>query len=128
MRSLLIWVVLFAAGLLVGFIPQYMKARHYEWQATFCNSSLQLAQVRRAAALTYVSASQLNYGTATNYAKQLFDQAQQAVGSASDPNVRSMLNDVLSSRDKIMTDLAKGNSQALTDLQPIVLKVEGASQ
>ncbi len=128
MRNLLIWVALFAAGLLVGFIPQYMKALHFESQANLCNSSLQLAQVRRAAALTYVSASQLNYGNATNYANQLFDQAQQAMNSSSDPNLRSVLNDVLSSRDKITTDLAKGNSQALTDLQPIVLKVEGVSQ
>lgn len=127
MRRLVLWLVLFLAGLLTGFIPQHLKARHFEWQANFCNSSLELAQIRRSAALTYLSATQLNYGTATGYANQLFDQAQQLAGTTSDTVVRSMLSDVLSSKDKITTDLSKGNAQAVTELQPIVLEVEGAN-
>lgn len=127
MRKLVIGLVLFIVGLLVGFVPQYMKARHFEWQANFCNDSLRLAGIRRAAALTYVSATQLNYGTASGYANQLFEQAQQLSASNSDPAVHSMLVDVLSARDKITTDLSKGNAQVVGELQPIVLEIQGAS-
>lgn len=127
MRHLVLWLVLFLAGLLIGFIPQHLKARHFEWQANFCNSSLELAQVRRSAALTYLSATQLNYGTAAGYANQLFDQAQHVAATTSDSAVRSMLSDVLSSREKVTADLSKGNTQVVTELQPILLEVEGAS-
>jgi hypothetical protein len=39
-----------------------------------------------------------------------------------------MLSDVISSRDKITTDLAKGDPQVVSDLQPILLAVEGAGK
>jgi hypothetical protein len=127
MRKLVSWLILFVAGLLVGFIPQYTKARHFEWKANFCDASLQLAQVRRSAALTYVSATQLNYGTASRYANQFFDQAKELAATDTDASIRSMLSDIVSSRNKIMTDLSKGDSQVISELQPILLNVERAN-
>jgi hypothetical protein len=127
MRKLVIGLALFAAGLLIGFIPQNMKARHFEGQANSCNASLELSQIRRSAALAYVSATQQNYGIATGYANQLFKQAQELSGTNPDPAIHSMLADVLSARDKIMNDLSKANAQAVSELQPIVLEIHGAS-
>lgn len=72
----------------------------------------------------YVSATQLNYGLASEYANQFFSQVQQLAGSTRDAGVRSVLSDILSSRDKIVADLAKGNSEVVSELQPILLKVE----
>ena len=126
MRNVTFLLVLFLAGLLVGFIPQYLKARDLKRQVNVCNAAYQLAEVRRSAALTYVAATQLNYGTATGYAHRFFDQVRQLAGTTSDPSGRSMLSDVLSSRDKITTDLAKGAPQVVNELQPILLEVEGA--
>ncbi|MCU1271714.1 MAG: hypothetical protein JWN74_3008 [Acidobacteriaceae bacterium] len=126
MRNLTLWLVLFLAGLLVGFIPQYLKTRDLKRQVDVCNAAYQLAEVRRSAALTYVTATQLNYGTASGYAHRFFDQVRQLAGTTSDPVGRSMLSDVLSSRDKITTDLAKGDPQVVNELQPILLEVEGA--
>ena len=128
MRTLFVWLLLFLAGLLVGFVPQYLKARDLRRQVKVCNDAFQLAEVRRSAALTYVSATQLNYGTATGYAHQFFNQVRQLAATTSDPAGRSMLSDVLSSRDKITTDLAKGDPQVINDLQPILLEVEGAGK
>jgi len=125
MRKLVISLVLFAAGLLIGFIPQYSKARRFEGQANSCHANLELAQIRRSAALAYVSATQQNYGTAAGYANQLFDEAQQLSGSDPDPAVHSMLANVLSARDKIMNDLSKANPQVISELQPIVLEILG---
>lgn len=127
MRRLILMLVLFVAGLLIGFIPQYQKARHFEWQAGYCNSQLQLAQIRRAGTLTYLSATQLNYGMAAQYAKELFDEAQQ-LNNGSDTAARSMANDILSARDKITADLAKGNAQVVSELQPLLAELEGANK
>ena len=127
MRALRFWLLLFVAGLLIGFIPQYLKARDLRRQINVCNAAYQLAEVRRTAALTYVSATQLNYGTASGYARQFFDQVRQLAAATSDATGRSMLSDILSSRNKIETDLTKADPQVVNDLQPILLEIEGAS-
>lgn len=126
MRSMRFWLVLFLAGLLAGFIPQYLKARDLKRQVNVCNAAYQLAEVRRSAALTYVAATQLNYGTASTYANQFFEQARRLAATTSDVSGRSMLSDVLSSRGKITADLTKGDPQVVSDLQPILMAVEGA--
>ena len=128
MRSVRLWLLLFVAGLLIGFVPQYLKARDLKRQVNVCNAAYQLAEVRRLAALTYVTATQLNYGTASGYANQFFEQVRHVSASTSDVSGRSMLSDVLSSRGKITADLAKGDPQVVSDLQPILLAVEGAGK
>jgi hypothetical protein len=111
-------------GMLLGFVPQYVKARRLQQQANFCSANLQLAEVQRLAALTYLSATQLNYGVAAGYADQFFNQLQRLAGSSHDAALDTTLGEVLSSRDKITTDLAKGNPQVVSELQPILLKLE----
>jgi hypothetical protein len=127
MRTIVFWLVIFVAGLLTGFIPQYVKARDLKRQVTVCDAAFQLAEVRRLATLTYVSATQLNYGTASGYASQFFDQVRQIAATTSDSSGRAMLSDVLSARDKILGDLSKANPQVVSELQPILLEIEGAS-
>jgi len=124
MRRLVIWLSVFVLGMLLGFVPQYVKAHRLQQQADSCNANLQLAEVQRLAALTYLSATQLNYGVAAGYADQFFTQLQKLAGSSSDTGLRTTLNEIQSSRDKITADLAKGNSQVATELQPILLKLE----
>ncbi len=126
MRSVRLGLLLFVTGLLLGFIPQYLKVRDLKRQVGVCNAAYQLAEVRRSASLTYIAATQLNYGTASGYANQFFEQVRRLEASTSDVSGRSMLSSVLASRDKITADLAKGDPQVVSDLQPILLAVEGA--
>jgi hypothetical protein len=127
MRRLTIALVLFLAGLLIGFIPQFLKARDLRRQVNVCNAAFQLAEARRLATLMYVSATQLNYGTAAGYANQFFNQVHQLAATSSDDSGRTMLTDVLSAREKVLGDLSKGDPQIVTELQPIVLEIEGAT-
>jgi hypothetical protein len=124
MRKLVLWMSVFVLGMLLGFVPQYVKARRLQQQANFCSANLQLAEAQRLAALTYLAATQLNYGVAGGYADQFFTQLQKLTGSSSDAALRATLTDIQSSRDKITTDLAKGNAQVVSELQPILLKLE----
>ena len=128
MRNFVIGLILLLTGLLLGFIPQYVKAHRLAQQVNICSAEQQLAQVRQSAALMYIAASQLNYGNASGYAAQFFDQAQALAGSTSDAGLRATLNEVLNSRGKIADSLSKGNAAVLAELQPLVLKVEGAGR
>jgi hypothetical protein len=128
MKTFVTWVVIFVVGLLVGFIPQYWKAHNLRADLETCNTAASLSQVKQSAALTYVTATQLNYGVAAGYAQQMFAQAQNLANSSTDNNVRNLMNQVLSSRDKITADLAKGDSAVIGELQPVVLQLEKGGQ
>ena len=124
MRMFVIGLILLVAGLLVGFVPEYLKASHLQQQVNSCNGSLQVAQIRQSAALLYLSASELNYGIASQRAADFFSQAQMLANTTTDSNLRTQLQQILTSRDKITTALAKGDSQVLGELQSVVSSVE----
>lgn len=126
MRTFVTWVVISIVAFLIGFVPQYWKAHQLRQDLNACNTAVSLGKVKAAAALTYVSATQLNYGVASGYAQQFFQEAQNLANSTSDNDVRSLMAQVLSSRDKITADLAKGDSAVVGELQPVVIEIEKA--
>jgi hypothetical protein len=128
MRNFIVWVVLLVVGLLGGFVPQYLKARRLNEELSSCTAKAELAQVRQSGALTYISATQLNYGVAAGYAQTFFADVQKLQGTTSDASLRDLLTQISSSRDKITADLARGSSDAIGELQPLVLKLQQAGQ
>ena len=126
MRKVLAWVVVFVVGFLIGFVPQYWKAHGLREDLSSCTAKADLAKVQQSAALTYVAATQLNYGVASGYAQTFFANAQSLQGSTSDASVKDVLSQVLAARDKITGDLAKGSADAVGELQPLMLKLEQA--
>ena len=128
MGKFVAWIILLVVGLLVGFVPQYVKARRAGEELNSCNAKAELGEVRRSAALTYVAATQLNYGVAAGYAQSLFAEVQKLEGSTSDASLRDLLTQTLASRDKVTADLAKGSAEVVGELQPLVLKLEQAGQ
>ena len=126
-----LWFVLLIAGFLTGFILQYARLQrlHQELSAATkqlgsCQSSEQLSQLRDTATMMYLEAVQKNYGKAGEYSKEFFDQAQRIVSSAEDPALRNLLRDTLATRDQITADLAKGDAAALSEIQPVLSKLE----
>jgi hypothetical protein len=128
MRKLLAWMSVFFVGLLVGFVPQYWKAHGLREDLAACAAKSDLAKVQQSAALTYIAATQLNYGVASGYAQAFFTDVQKLQGSTSDASVRDLLSQTLGSRDKITADLAKGSSDVIGELQPLVLKLQQAGR
>jgi hypothetical protein len=132
MRSkLVLWFLLLIAGFLAGFILQYarLQRRQQELSATTkqlgsCQSSEQLSQLRDTATMMYLEAVQQNYGLAGEHAKDFFDQAQRIVGGTEDPALRNLLRDALATRDQITGDLAKGNAAALSEIRPMLSKIQ----
>jgi len=128
MRNFLPFVIVFVAGLLIGFVPQYWKARGVREELASCQTRADLAKVQQSAALTYVAATQLNYGLASGYAQKFFANAQSVQSTTPDPATKDVLAQVLAARDKITADLAKGSPEVVAELQPLVLKLEQAGQ
>jgi len=130
-RKLVLWFVLLIAGFLTGFILQYASLRRTQQQLSVsadqlrsCQSRERLSQLRDTGTMMYLEALQKNYGKAGEYSKELFDHAQTLVGSAEDPALRDLLREILATRDQITADLAKGETAALLEIQPVLSKLE----
>lgn len=130
-HKLVLWFLLVLAGFLIGFILQYSRLQRVQQelsastkQTRSCQSSQQLSQLRDTATMMYLEVVQKNYGKAGEYSREVFDQAQQIASSTEDPTLRNLLRDTLATRDQITADLAKGDGAALSEIQPVLSKLE----
>jgi len=130
-RNLVGWFVLLLAGFLTRYILQYARLQRVQQelsasakQLELCRSSEQLSHLRDTATMMYLEATQKNYGKAGEYSKGFFDQAQRIVSSTDDPVLRDLLHDILATRDQITADLARGDSTVLSEIQPVLSKLE----
>jgi hypothetical protein len=130
-RKLAVWFGLFIAGFLFGYILQYTTLHRVQRELTAstnqlgsCRSGEQSSHLRDTATMMYLEVVQKNYGKAGEYSKEFFDQAQRIVSSTDDPVLRNLLGDTLATRDQITADLAKGDGAALSEIQPVLLKLE----
>ena len=130
-RKLVLWFVLLIAAFLSGFILQYARLQRVQQELSAstkqlgsCRASEQLSQLRDTATIMYLEAVQKNYGKAGEYSKEFFDQAQRIVSSTEDPALRNLLREALATRDQITADLAKGDAAALSEIQPVLFKLD----
>ena len=132
MRSkLVLRSLLLMGGFLAGFILQYARLQRVQEelsasskQLVSCQSSEQLSELRITATMMYLEAVQKNYGLAGQHANDFFDQAQRIVSTTADLALRKLLRDTLISRDQITADLAKGDAAVLSEIQPVLSKLE----
>ena len=129
-NKLILWVVLFVAGLLVGFMPQYSKAKapHRELskgtqELASSRVKLQLCHLQDLAAMTYLEATRQNYGSAAEQSSRFFKEAQEFANQTTEASLKTAFEGVLSARDTITAGLAKGNPAVVADLQALLLKM-----
>jgi type II secretory pathway pseudopilin PulG len=130
-RKFILWFVLLIVGFLAGFFLQYSRLQRAQQELSAstkqlgaCQSSEQLSQLRDTGTVMYLETVQKNYGKAGESSKEFFDQAQRIVSSTDDSALRTLLHDILATRDQITGDLAKGDAASLSELQPVLFKVE----
>jgi len=123
------------AGFLTGLILQYARLQRVQQELSAstkqlgsCQSSQQLSQLRDTATIMYLEVVQKNYGKAGEYSREVFNQAQQIASSTQEPAVRNLLRDFLATRDQVTADLAKGDAAALSEIQPLLSKLEQTSK
>jgi hypothetical protein len=93
-------------------------------QLETCRFAEQLSQLRDAATLMYLEATQKNYGTSGDDANHFFDQAQRISSSTQDETLRNVLREILATRDQVIAGLAKGDAAVGSEMQPLLLKLE----
>jgi len=130
-RKFILWFALLIVGFLAGFILQYARLQQTQQELSAstkqlgsCQAGEQLSQLRDTATVMFLEAVQKNYGKAGEYSKEFFDQAQRIQSSTGDPGLRNLLRDTLATRDQITADLAKGDAAALSEIQPLLSKIE----
>ena len=134
-HKLILWSVLLIAGFVAGFILQYSRAQRLQRELSVstkqlesCHSGEQLAQLRDAATMMYLEATQKNYSRAGEYSIECFDQAQLIANSTEDPALRNVLRDILATRDPITADLATGDAAAVSKIQLVLSRLEQAAK
>jgi hypothetical protein len=130
-RKLALWFVLLIVGFLTGFILQYCQTAAGTAGTVCLDKTIGLLSgQRRIVAASRHSDRDVsggcakNYGKAGAYSKEFFDQAQRIQSSTEDPALRNLLRDTLATRDQITADLAKGDAAALSEIQPLLSKIE----
>src|SRR6202034_2488492 len=94
-NNTIIWLCLLVVGFLMGFVPQYSRARRLEQEVTTSTAQLETCQLRDEATLMYLEAMQRNYGTSGDDASRFFDQTQRLANSTKDPALRDVLREIL---------------------------------
>jgi hypothetical protein len=120
-------IILLIVAFLAGFVPQYTRVKRLESDLSAARRENALAQLRDLAGLAFVQASQKNYGLAAGTSKQFFKAAHDVVNRAPDSNGRKALEDLLAPEDKITAELAKGDPEALGDLEILFEKTHQAA-
>jgi hypothetical protein len=116
--------VLFLVGFLLGFIPQYQKASSLATQLESARLESKLREIQELASLSYVEASKMNYGSATEDSERMFGLAREVVNETADGGLRRSLNGLLTFRDTVKGKLSAADASVLEPLQQIVQKTQ----
>lgn len=119
--------VLLIVAFLAGFLPSYSKGKRLENELREARQENSLARLRDLACQVYLQASQKDYGLAAGTSTRLFDRIREVANQTPDSSGRKPLEDLLSLRDKITAELAKGDPGVLEDLQALLVKTRQAT-
>jgi hypothetical protein len=112
---------------LLGFVPQYLKARRVDGELQSARQQNAAEQLRDIIGLVYFQASQKNYGLAGETASRFFTRAREVASRMPDATGRKALENLSAPRDKITAALAKGDPGVMNDLQALFLSTRQAT-
>ncbi len=127
MRKYLIWAVVLIVVFLLGYVPQAVKSAHLDSELKEASARNQEADLRDLAALAYIQAAQKNFGLASQTAGQFFSRVQELAGKAMGTPKKKDYDEIFTFHDKVIAELARGDSAAIGDLQTVYLKTRAAT-
>jgi hypothetical protein len=116
--------VLFFAGFLSGFIPEYQEALKLAKQLQSVRLQSKLREIRELASLSYIDASKMNYGSAAEDSEGMFNVAKELANDTKDDGLRNSLTGLLAFHDAVKGKLSAGDASVLEPLQQIVQKTQ----
>jgi hypothetical protein len=127
MNRIIVVIILLIVAFLAGFVPQYVKVKRLQDDLSAARQENVLAELRDLAGLAFVQTSQKNYGLAAATSNQFFTRTREIANGTPVASGRKAFEDLLVSQDKIVAELAKGDPQALGDLQALFDKTRQAA-
>lgn len=126
-RRIIVWLASYVVIFLLGFMPQYAKARSARKDLATARQELAAAQhrnelgaLRDTLALVHLEVVQKNYGVAAQRSTAFFDQLQGLAGRETDSGRRQAFQQILAARDAITAGLASGDPAVLSEIQRIL--------
>ncbi len=126
-NRLIVGAIVLVLVFLAGFAPQYVKNRTLESELQNARRSIAAAGLRDLAAMSYFQAMQKNYGLAAGAAARYFNRLPEVANQMQDPARQQALHELLSRRDSLTAELARGDAGAASDLQDLFLKTRQAT-
>jgi len=126
-NTIIIVAVLVVAAFLAGFLPSYIKRRGLESELRQATMENRMSQLRDLAGLAYLQANQKNYGLAADSSARFFQSTREVLNQTQDTARRKALEDLLGSRDKIASELSRGDPAVVNDLQTVFVKTRQAT-
>ena len=127
-NRIVVAAVVAIAVFLLGFVPQFVKAKRLEDELQKSQQAQAGCQLRELISLAYFQATQKNFGLAAETSSQFFGRAREATNQAQDADSRKTLEGLLASRDKVTAALAKGDAAAVGDLGELFVKTRQATR
>jgi hypothetical protein len=126
-NKIIVAVVLLAGVFLAGFLPQYAKVKRLDNELRGARQENSMAQLRDLAGLAFFQVSQKNYGLAADTSARFFNRTREAIDQTPDSSGRKPLENLLTFRDKITAELARGDPGVLDDVQALFVKTHQAT-
>jgi hypothetical protein len=126
-KKAVIGAIVLVVVFLAGFLPQYVKANRLDNELRQTRQENTSAEIRDLAGLAYVQANQKNYGIAAGTTSRFFSRVREVANQTPDATAKKSLEDLLTSRDKITAELAKGDAGVMGDLQELFAKTRQAT-
>ena len=127
MNKIVVVAIALVVAFLLGFMPQYVKASRLESELRQTREAYAGADLRDLVALAYLQSNQKNYGLSAATCGRFFDRVRELVSQTQDASRRKALEDLLTPRDRITAELAKGDSAVIGDLQELFVKTRAAT-
>ena len=128
MTKIALLLLLLIAVFLGGFLPERSKVNRLESDLREARQQATLAKLRDLSGLTYIQASQKNYGLASKTNAAFFDLVQELTSQTADAAAKKQYEEMLSKREKIAAQIAKGDAEVMNDLHPLYLKTQQTNQ
>jgi len=126
-NKVIVVAVLLVVVFLLGFVPQYVKASRLEAELRQSREAHAGADLRDLIGLAYVQSNQKNFGLAAGTTGLFFNRVREVANEAQDANRRKALEDLLTPRDRITSELARGDAAVIGDLQDLFVKTRAAT-
>jgi hypothetical protein len=126
-KRVIVVAALLVAAFLAGFLLAHVKGMRLADELSEARQENRLAELRDLAGLIYLQASQMDYGLAAGTSARFFERTREAANQTPDPSGKKALEDLLSVRDEITLELAKGEPGVLNNLQTLFVRTRQAT-